>query len=352
MSLYSRLSGLPLEISECRLEPLELAHPSGWTRMTTIVRLRGGGLEGLGEDVNWSADDQRDFQASGAELPLAGTYALDEFSRRLEGLELFRRDLTEPSYRLYRRWAFESAALDLALQQAGSSLATILEMSTSPVGFVVSTGLGDPPSLEPIRRCQRLHAGMQFKVDLSSSWNEAFIGELAATEAINVVDLKGHYRGSYTGPPADAELYRLVTELLPDVWIEDPDLNPETEAVLADHMHRVTWDAPLHSVADIATLTVKPAMINIKPSRFGFLSELVGVYEYCNAQGIGMYSGGQFELGPGRGQIQYLASLFHPNSPNDAAPRGYNAAELPSSLPGSPLPARPSAAGFRWGEDA
>ena len=29
-----------------------------------------------------------------------------------------------------------------------------------------------------------------------------------------------------------------------------------------------------------------------------------------------------FELGPGRGQLQYLASLFHPDGPNDLAPPG------------------------------
>ena len=51
-----------------------------------------------------------------------------------------------------------------------------------------------------------------------------------------------------------------------------------------------------------------------------------------------MYGGGQFELGPGRGQIQYLASLFHPDGPNDVAPKGYNAPEPASGLETSPLP--------------
>jgi hypothetical protein len=33
-----------------------------------------------------------------------------------------------------------------------------------------------------------------------------------------------------------------------------------------------------------------------------------------------MYGGGFGELGVGRHQIQYLASLFHPDTPNDVAP--------------------------------
>ena len=53
--------------------------------------------------------------------------------------------------------------------------------------------------------------------------------------------------------------------------------------------------------------------------------------------------------GPGRGQIQYLASLFHPDGPNDVAPGPYNDPEPTAGLPGSPLPPRPAPTGFRWG---
>ena len=35
---------------------------------------------------------------------------------------------------------------------------------------------------------------------------------------------------------------------------------------------------------------------------------------------MGAYGGGQYELGVGRGQIQCLAALFHPDAPNDIAP--------------------------------
>ena len=70
----------------------------------------------------------------------------------------------------------------------------------------------------------------------------------------------------------------------------------------------------------------------------------------CEQRGIGMYGGGQFELGPGRGQIQYLASLFHAGTPNDVAPGGYNDPDAAPGLPASPLPPAPSATGFRWGD--
>ncbi|HYZ18854.1 MAG TPA: hypothetical protein VE615_04880, partial [Gaiellaceae bacterium] len=78
---------------------------------------------------------------------------------------------------------------------------------------------------------------------------------------------------------------------------------------------------------------------------------LFEAYDYAAERGMLLYGGGQFELGPGRGQIQYLASLFHPDSPNDVAPGGYNAGEPQPGLPQSPLDPQPSATGFRWGPD-
>ncbi|MGZ8666707.1 MAG: hypothetical protein ACXWZM_06310, partial [Solirubrobacterales bacterium] len=82
----------------------------------------------------------------------------------------------------------------------------------------------------------------------------------------------------------------------------------------------------------------------------GSLEELISVYEHCEREGIAVYGGGQGELGPGRGQIQYLASLFHHDTPNDVAPSGYNDPAVPDGMPTSPMEPVPSATGFRWGE--
>ena len=90
-------------------------------------------------------------------------------------------------------------------------------------------------------------------------------------------------------------------------------------------------------------------MVNIKPSRIGSLPDLCATYDYCAERGIGAYGGGQFELGPGRGQAQYLASMFHPDTPNDLAPAAYNLDEPAAGLPSSPLPVAADATGFRWG---
>jgi hypothetical protein len=60
-----------------------------------------------------------------------------------------------------------------------------------------------------------------------------------------------------------------------------------------------------------------------------------------------MYGGGMGELGIARGQIELLASLFHPDTPNDVAPSAFNLDELPPGLPSSPLDPGTPPPGFR-----
>ena len=97
--------------------------------------------------------------------------------------------------------------------------------------------------------------------------------------------------------------------------------------MLEPHRDRITWDAPIHSWADVEALPFEPKCLNVKPSRFGTLARLLEFYERCEAEGIELYGGGQFELSVGRGQIQILAALFSADGPNDVAPGGYNANE-------------------------
>jgi hypothetical protein len=170
-----------------------------------------------------------------------------------------------------------------------------------------------------------------------------------ATEAVDSVDFKALYHGTVVDQATDPVLYRRVIDAFPHAWIEDPDIvDPEAAAILSGHHDRITWDAPIHSIADIEALPFAPRMVNIKPSRIGSLPDLCATYDYCQERGIGAYGGGQFELGPGRGQAQYLASLFHSDTPNDLAPAGYNVNDPADGLPPSPLPVAADAVGFRW----
>jgi hypothetical protein len=349
MSTWETLAELPVEISDYSLEGLTATVSSDFERKSTVIHLRGEGQEGLGEDVTYDAVDHDIMQQAGALLPLAGSFTLGSFSEHLAGLSLFEQPPQREVSARYRTWAYESAALDLALRQAHTTLHAALAREPQPVRFVVSLRLGEPPSLEPVRRRLELYPGLRFKLDPTSSWDEPLIAALVSTGSVDSVDFKGLYSGSIVDQAADPVLYRRVAEAFPQAWIEDPKLTAETDAVLAPHRERFTWDAPIHSIADIEALPYPPRMVNIKPSRLGGLRSLLDAYDYCAARGIGNYGGGQFELGVGRGHIQYLASLFHADAPNDVAPTGFNLPDTPPDLQPSPLAPVPAAEGFRWG---
>jgi len=334
-SVWKRLAPLTLEVERYELERLEQPVTRGFTRVSTVIHLHGGGQEGLGEDITWQSEHHDAEQAAGAVRALAGKWTLASFSDALA--------IEHP----HQRWAYESAALDLALRQAGTSFAEAVGREPRPLSFVISPGLGDPPTARTVLRWLELEPSHRFKLDPGANWSDELIAELAGTGAVVTADYKAYYSAD-DGPPPDPELYRRVAEGFPEAYLEDPALTDETDAVLAPYRERVTWDAPIHSVADVEALAFPPRVLNSKPSRFGRLRDVLDFYAYCDEQGIALYGGGMFELGPGRGQIQYLASLFHPDGPNDVAPRAYNDPEPRPGLPGSPLEPAPAQSGFRW----
>jgi L-alanine-DL-glutamate epimerase-like enolase superfamily enzyme len=350
MATFDLLADLPVEIDGYSLEGLKAEVSSGFERLSTVVHLHGAGHEGVGEDVVYDGVDQTAMQEAGPVQPLPGRYTLAEFCKLVDSLDLFPVEPQRDVSRLYRRWTFHSAALDLALRQAGRPLYEVLGREPRPVTFVVSLRLGEPPSLDPLTQRLEHYPTLRFKLDPTTSWDPELIAALVATNAVDSLDFKSLYTGTIVDQETDPLLYRRVVDAFPDAWLEDPDIvNPESAAVLADQHDRITWDAPIHSIADIEALSFAPHMVNIKPSRIGSLPDLCATYDYCAERGIGAYGGGQFELGPGRGQAQYLASLFHPDTPNDLAPPGYNVSDPADGLPSSPLPVTADATGFRWG---
>jgi hypothetical protein len=320
MSLWDSVADLELKVDGYSLQRRESQTPSDWTRVTTTVLLSGDGSAGEGEDVTYDAAAHDGYPD---ELMLAGTWTLEDFSHHLDACE----ELAEG----YRRWAFESAALDLALRQNELGLGAAFDRAERPVRFVVSTRAAPERWLD--------HAPeLEFKLDAEKDWDRELLGRLREFDLVRVVDLKAYYRGTSVDLLPDPELYRAVAEELPDVVIEDAWLEDGCREALAGAEDRLSFDAPVHSLADLDGLPLEPRWLNVKPSRFGTVRELLETIEACEERGIRMYGGGQYELGPGRPQIQRLASVFYPDGPNDVAPGAYNEGEPRPDLPQSPLP--------------
>jgi L-alanine-DL-glutamate epimerase-like enolase superfamily enzyme len=330
---YAALAELPLVVESYGAQRTELDVSSGFRRVTTTVVLRDGGHEGRGEDVTYAAEDHDGFPL---DLPLAGTWTIDAFSERMGGLDLYPAGgPTTAGQETYRRWAFESAALDLALRQAGRSLGTALGLEYRPVRFVVSTRLDITPWLD-------VAPTLEFKLDPTPDWDADRVACVAASGRVRVLDFKSFYEGTPVDNPPDPAQYAMVARAFPDAVLEDPTLEGPARAALDGEELRFSFDAPIHSwgdveaVAERAGLGTLPRFLNIKPSRFGSLRALLDCVARAQADGIVLYGGGQFELGIGRDHIQALASLLYADGANDVAPRDFHG-EPNAGVPGSPL---------------
>jgi hypothetical protein len=340
-SLWPRLAELPLTIEACEYDRLHALLAHDFQRVTTHVRLIGAGADGLGEDVSVHVEDRSSLHETQPELPLAGEWTLAGFCDHLATLDPWPEPPEWEAARRYRNWAFESAALDLALRQAGHALHDVLGLEQEPVRFVNSLGLGEQPSIEHVRRRLDRAPGVRFKLDAEATWSPALVDEVAATGAVDTIDFKGQYGFEVKDPEALAALYERVLAKFPDAYLEDPHDLPEVARRLGDHVERVSYDAPILSAEDIGATPLPARVVNVKPSRIGSLRALFEVYARCTQERRPMYGGGMGELGVGRGQIELLAALFHADAPNDVAPTAYNEDDPAGELLASPLAPSP-----------
>lgn len=371
-ALLASFEELSVDVAGVDVRELGLEVASGWRRRTSVVGLRGpDGAVGEGEDVTYAGADHDGLQGGAVELgALRGPWRLGALWDEIAAHTWFERRPAEDKAVKYRRCALETAALELALGQAG----TTLEEAAARQGLGVPEGLAfcvslslDGSDFSRIDAVLARDPGARFKIDFAEGWDartlerlvayEEQLGQDAAAGArvrprFGVVDFKGFYRGEFSGPRPDAGMYGAVAAALPHAWLEDPWLGGEDwegadaldvhgggacARALEAHAGRVTFDAPFASAAWLDALPWTPRCLNVKPSRLGGVRETLEVLARAAELGIELYVGGQFELGPGRTWLQRLARLACAEGPNDCAPTVFNERELPKAVPTSPL---------------
>ncbi len=342
--LWTAIKDLPIAVESSSYAELLPAGPVGMEEFsTTLLRLGGRGEEGHGEQIGM-ADMQAELRGSDHDLTGSGTLA--EYLAHVASIDMWPRP---PEYKTavnWRRWTFESAALDLALRQADTSLPEVLGREARPLTFVTSFGLGDPPDIDKVANRRAQHPTVGYKLDVEPSWTQEIMDRVAAVDGVATIDFKGQYELEVKNEAELFAMYERTLATFPEAVLEDPHHYPETLALLQPVADRISYDAPVTSVESLGALPFDLTVVNIKPSRVGNLQELSRLYEHCEANGIRMYNGGMGELGVGRGQAQLLAALFHPDAANDIAPSEFNLESPPDGLPGSPLDPAPDR-GFR-----
>ena len=316
------------------------------------------GEEGIGEDVVYDVLDHIAHRDAGPVLDLTAPTTLGEACELLGELDLFpgappgarRSRGTTGAGRTSRRRSTWRCA------RTGSRCGRSSSATRQPLRFVCSTrlaGFGDDgASPRPSRSASgsTKYPGLEFKLDPENDWDEELIAEIAEIAPVAGARPEGHVPG-HAGrrrdrPGALPRGRRDVPRRLP----RGP--RPQRRDPRGTRAAPTTGSPGTRRCTRSPTSRSWPASaINSKPSRFGSLEELLAIYEYCDQNGIAIYGGGQGELQCGRGQIQYLASLFHAGRrrttwrrPATTTPR------CPRGMPTSPMDPAPSETGFRWAE--
>ena len=210
MSTYERVADLPADDRRLRARGPPKTVSSGFERRTTVFRLQGGGDEGArrGRHLRRATTSRS-----------AGARARAPARRRVDVRQLLRaprRARPVPGGRAGAEssattaaGAFESAALDLALRQAGRSLAEALGREPQPVTFVVSSRMGEPPTLAPVTRRLARYPDLRFKLDATPDWDDALIDGAGRAPAPSTRSTsRAPTRARRSTPTTDPAFYR------------------------------------------------------------------------------------------------------------------------------------------------
>jgi L-alanine-DL-glutamate epimerase-like enolase superfamily enzyme len=294
--LRHALAALDVAVEEaaCRSAEIALADYPDGARPTAVVTLAGAAAEGVGEHVAFTSREHATFRDRLVPRVPRGRGRLDAFVAAVQKLS------DDP----YDRAALEAAAIDLALRQARTSLARLVDLDPRPVRYVLSFGrLRDPAAALDAA------GALEVKLDVEPGWDDATLATLAESGRVAIVDWKGG---------GDRAAHERLHAALPDALVEDPA--PEAAPWSPSLAARLAADAPVVRAIDVAGDGAGPAAVNVKPARMGGVLEALAAAARCARLGRTVYFGGMWEVGPGRQQLRVLASLVAPDGPNDVAP--------------------------------
>ncbi|MEN0015840.1 MAG: hypothetical protein AAGC46_20915, partial [Solirubrobacteraceae bacterium] len=238
---WERLAALPLTVEAVELDFPRLPLPN-FDRVVTVISLLGLGEVGRGEDVTYESEEHDRVRSRPPVVDAVGTWTLGEFCDHVAGTDLF--PVAAPDHdvsRRYRRWAWESAALDLALRQADTDIATALDRTPRPVRFVSSARVGSPPTLDALGPLLEAVPDLRFKLDAGADWNDAFLAELTAFGRADCVDFKAFYTGTVVDVDISPEHALRIAQAVPGATLEDVAPGEATELITDHDAGRLSW---------------------------------------------------------------------------------------------------------------
>ena len=345
----STIEGYSLEGATAqRLAPSSSAHDDD-------LHLFGGGEEGLGEDVTYDAEEHATQQDRGPVLAAGRRVDLRRVLRAPRRARPVPRRQPEHARLppLPPLGVRERGARPRAAPGRHARCTTCSSASRSPSRSSSRSRIGEPPTLEPVARRLARYPRLRFKLDATPDWTDELIERLVGTGAVDSIDFKGAYKGTPVDVETDPGVLPPHRRGVPGRLARGPrPRRPEARRARSrPYRDRITWDAPIHSVADILALPVpaahgQPQAVALRLGR-GAVRRLRLLRR---SAGWAPTAAASSSSASAAGRSSCLAALFHPDAPNDIAPGGYDALDPEPGLPASPLdpdPDPPASAGGR-----
>ena len=245
--------------------------------------------------------------------------------------------------RRWRNWAYESAALDLALRQAGAAAARGARARAAAADVrqlararrpAVGRHDRPPPRALPDRRLQ---ARRRVRLDAGDHRGAGRHRRGADGR------LQGPLRARGRGRGGAGRAVRRGARGVPGRDLRGPARAAGDRRALDAVRDRVSFDAPVTRVAGHHDADrQRQAVADRRPAAAVRDLRALRRRRACDVRrrdGRARHRA--------RGQIQLLASLFHPDAPNDVAPSPFNLPEPPPGLPTQPAGAGDPPAGVR-----
>ena len=288
-----------------RLEPRSAEVTSAFTRVSTVVRLRGAGHEGLGEDVTYDAGGPRRPARGAARCCRSPARTRSRASRATST-----GSTCSPSPPAALRGLPQLPPLGLRERRARPRAAPGRPLARRRAR--AHAAAGHLRRLAAARRAAEPRPGAGAPGARPGACASSSTPRRAGTTRCSSASprpgpsrrrLQGRLQGHAGRRPAPTPaLYRArgAARFPAPGWRTPTSTRPTPPRCSPRYRDRVTWDAPIHSVAECEALPFAPRTLNCKPSRFGPLRALLDFYDHCEAEGIGLYGGGQSELGRAR----------------------------------------------------
>jgi hypothetical protein len=295
-ALARALAELPVHIESvlCRFGGLALASYPDGPRPTSIVAISGRGATGYGENVAFTADEQRAFAHRASSL----------LTLKQEGTTVGHCIADDASP--FERAALQSALVDLAMRQQKLSLRDLCGGGVVPriaeLRWVTSFDRLSHPAVH-VRAARAASRALEFKIDVDPTWSNTAIAELERQAGVVTFDFKD---------AGDADLARRLSARFPGVIFEDPPAGSRHDLIARDR--------GLLTLADVEAAVGRGEIVNFKIPRLGGPIPTLEAIALAQKRNRSFYFGGMFEAGPGREQARQLAALLCSGAPNDLGP--------------------------------